>query len=334
MNLIRLGGLSIVLVLSLAARGLADTPSFTREFDIIYHKQYGFALTMEKVTPRDNANGAAIIMVMSGGWFSNHNSTLPHEPDQLPEAAKQTATELVERGFALFYVVHGTQPKFTIREIHEQISAAVRHIRHHADEYQVDPKRIGIMGSSAGGHLSLLQGTKGQDGQAEAGGKASKSSRVQAVVAYFPPTDFVNYGQIGAFFDDVVRDVLPDGNNPFLQALDLLEFDEKEVRLTKVLDAERLAAHYRDIGPYYNVSADDAPTLLLHGDADRLVPLQQSQRIAAKFSAVGVPHQLFLKEGGDHGWPPSADEVQMIADWFETHLAQTNDEAPHHQASP
>lgn len=298
----------------------ADEPSFARQMDIIYHKQDGFALTMEKVVPTEEANGAAVILVMSGGWFSNHDSTRPHDVTKLPNAFKQQATELLKRGYTLFYVVHGTQPKFTIREIHEQISAAVRHIRFNAAKYGIDPDRIGIMGGSAGGHLSLMQGTKGQDGKEEPQSQAEASSRVQAVVAYFPPTDFVNYGDTGVFFDDVVREVMPDGRDPFLQALDLFEFDAKNIRLNKVTDEKRLAKHYEDIAPYYHVTSDDAPTLLLHGDADKLVPLQQSQRIVARFEECGVPHKLYIKPGGDHGWQTTADEVQMVADWFDSRL--------------
>ncbi len=311
----------LFLMLASTFSASADEPNFTRQLDIIYRKDGGFALTMDKVAPRDNRNGAAIILVLSGGWFSNHDSMRPHAEDQLPGFSKQTATELLSRGYTLFYVVHGSQPKFTIREIHDQLSAAVRHIRHHAADYQVDPERIGIMGGSAGGHLSLMQGTKGEEGAEDAANADGESSKVQAVVAYFPPTDFVNYGGDGVFFDQVVREVLQ-GKNPFLQALDFLEFDAANIRLTKVTEEARLAKHYEEIAPYYHVTPDDAPTLLLHGDADKLVPLQQSERIVAKFEEAGVPHRLFLKEGGDHGWTTTPEESSMIADWFDQHLAK------------
>ena len=117
----------------------AKEPSFTRDFDIIYNRQDGVALTMEKVAPTQDLNGAAIVMVMSGGWVSNHDVTLPHNKDQLPRIFKPNAAELLRRGYTLFYVVHGTQPKFTIREIHEQVSSAIRHIRHHGADYKIDP---------------------------------------------------------------------------------------------------------------------------------------------------------------------------------------------------
>ena len=176
------------------------------------------------------------------------------------------------------------------------------------------------MGGSAGGHLSLMRGTTGVDGAAVPAAPAETGSRVQAVVAYFPPTDFLNYGNEGVFFDTVVREVIPEGRNPFLQAMDYWEFDPVEIRLNKVTDAERLTEHYRQIEPLNHVSADDAPTLLLHGNVDRLAPLQQSELIAQRFAQEGVVHRLYVKGGGDHGWEISAEEAGMVADWFDQHL--------------
>ncbi|MCR9293236.1 MAG: alpha/beta hydrolase [bacterium] len=292
----------------------AASKGFVSELDIIYRKQDGYALTMDRVAPESGANGAAVVMVMSGGWVSRHSTTQPLRENALPGVFKQQAEELLGRGYTLFYVVHGTQPKFTIREILEQISEAVRFIRSHAKEYNLDPQRIGIMGGSAGGHLSLMQGTKGEDADGQ-----RESDRVQAVVAYFPPTDFVNYGEDGVFFDKVVREVLG-GKNPFLQAMDYWELDSENVRWTQVQDESRVQEHYRFIAPFYHVSPDDAPTLILHGDADRLVPLQQAQRIVEKLNESGVENKLFVQEGGNHGWPASDEECQMIVDWFDKYL--------------
>jgi len=300
--------------------------AFTRESDVIYHKEGGFARTLERIAPAQNANGASIVMVISGGWISSHDHTKPHGVGQLPRIFQPNAMELLRRGYTLFYVVHGSQPKFTIREIDAQLGAAIRYIRYNAGSHGLDPDRIGIMGSSAGGHLSLMRGTKGADGVPQAMAPADTSSRVQAVVAYFPPTDFLNYGSDGVFFDKVVREVIPQGQNPFLQALDYLEFDEVEIRLNKVTDATKLAKHYRYVAPVYHVTQDDAPTLILHGNVDRLVPLQQSELIVDRFIEQSVAHQLYVKDGGDHGWEATDEEVQMVADWFDLYLAPATPE--------
>lgn len=294
--------------------------AFVRENDLIYYKQRGVALTMDRVAPTREANGAAVMLVLSGGWFSSHDNAAPHELDQMPAIFAPQARELLDRGYTLFYVVHAAQPKFTIREIDEQLETAVRHIRFHAEQYGFDAGRIGIMGGSAGGHLSLMRGTRGEDGVGQAASPSEVSSRVQAVVAYFPPTDFLNYGGTGVFFDQVVRQVIPGGKNPFLQAFDYLEFDPVETRLNKVTDEKRLAEHYRYIAPAYHVTSDDAPTLLLHGNVDRLVPLQQSRLMVEHFTRVDVAHELYVKDGGDHGWEATEEEVRLIGDWFDRHL--------------
>ena len=85
----------------------AEALNFTREFDIIFHRQEGFALTMEKVAPREKINGAAIVMVMSGAWKSGHWYTRPHSKDRLPNRLLPQAVSMLERGYTLFYVVHG-----------------------------------------------------------------------------------------------------------------------------------------------------------------------------------------------------------------------------------
>src|SRR5438045_1243368 len=81
----------------------ADEPAFTRTEDVIYGRKFGTALTMDVLTPKSGANGAAVIWVVSGGWFSSHDAIRP------PFLA-----ELLRRGYTVFAVVHGSQPKFTI----------------------------------------------------------------------------------------------------------------------------------------------------------------------------------------------------------------------------
>jgi BD-FAE protein len=97
---------------------------------------------------------------------------------------------------------------------------AVRFIRSRAEQYQIDPNRIGITGGSAGGHLSLMQGTAGTMGKPDAKDPVDRpSSRVQAVACFFPPTDFLNYGKPGE--NALGRGVLKNFRAPFdFQELD------------------------------------------------------------------------------------------------------------------
>src|SRR5262249_32528220 len=141
--------------------------------------------------------------VVSGGWFSSHDGIrLDH------------LKPVIERGYTVFAVVHGSQPKFTIPEILGDMNRAVRYIRYHAADYKIDPDRLGIYGASAGGRLSLMQGTAGETGKSEAKDPIERtSSRVQAVACFFPPTDFLNYGKPGE--NAIGRGILSGFKPPF-----------------------------------------------------------------------------------------------------------------------
>jgi acetyl esterase/lipase len=283
----------------------ADDPAFTRKEDVIYGRKFGTALTMDVFTPRDKANGAAVLWVVSGGWFSAHEAVNPG-----------FTHEFVQRGYTVFAVVHGSQPKFTIPEILGDMHRAVRFIRHHAADYQIDPARIGITGASAGGHLSLMQGTAGDTGNAAAKDPIDRvSSRVQAVGCFFPPTDFLNYGKPGE--NALGRGVLVNFKAPF----DFRELDQKTRAFVPISDDAKILEIGRQISPVNHVSADDPPTLIIHGDADKLVPIQQAELIVAKFKEAGVPANLVVKPGAAHGWPDLPKDLATIGDWFDKHLA-------------
>lgn len=284
------------------ARG--DEPNYTRTEDVIYGRKYGTALTLDVFKPKQDPNGAGIILVVSGGWFSAHEAINP-----------AFVGRLVDRGYTVFAVVHGSQPKFTIPEILQDMHRAVRFIRHHARDHGVDPDRLGISGGSAGGHLSLMQGTAGTAGDPKAKDPIDReSSRVQAVACFFPPTDFLNYGKPGA--NALGRGVLAGFQAPF----DFRELEPKRKVLVPIVDETRILEIGRKISPYYHVTADDPPTLILHGDADKLVPIQQAERIVDKLKEAGVDAKLVVKPGAAHGWRGIDKDIDQFADWFDLHL--------------
>src|ERR1044071_8156351 len=131
----------------------AGDKNHTRIGDVVYGRKDGTALTMDVFVPKKNANGAAVIWVISGGWFSSHAGI-----------SAAGAEPFLERGYTVFAVVHGSQPRYTIPEILFDMHRSVRFIRANAKQYKIDPDRIGITGGSAGGHLSLMQGTAGNLG--------------------------------------------------------------------------------------------------------------------------------------------------------------------------
>lgn len=289
---------------------LAADEAFTRTEDVIYGRKFGTALTLDVFTPKLNANGAAIVWVVSGGWYSGH------------EAINAGAIgEYLRRGYTVFAVVHGSQPKFTIPEVLEDMHRSVRFIRSRADQYQIDPNRIGITGGSAGGHLSLMQGTAGTLGNPEAKDPIDRlSSRVQAVACFFPPTDFLNYGKPGE--NALGRGVLKNFRAPF----DFHELDKTTNAFVPITDEESVLTIGRNISPVNHVSSDDPPTLIIHGDADLLVPIQQAELIIEKLKEAGVPTELVVKKELAHGWPEMGKDAVTLADWFDKHLARAEKE--------
>lgn len=304
----RFGLLVASLLLIAGSAQAADAPSFTRKEDVIYGRKHGMALTLDVFTPKEKANGAAVIWVVSGGWISAHEAIAPQSP----------YNELIQRGYTVFAVVHGSQPKFTIPEVLEDMHRAVRFIRSRAGEYKIDPDRIGITGGSAGGHLSLMQGTAGDKGNPNAKDPVDRaSSRVQAVACFFPPTDFLNYGKPGE--NAVGRGILKDFNAPFA----FHELDRKRGvfgTFVPITDERKILEIGRQISPINHVTADDPPTLIIHGDKDTLVPIQQAEIIIAKFKEAGVPAELAVKKGAAHGWPDLGKDMATIAGWFDEHL--------------
>jgi acetyl esterase/lipase len=287
-------------------RAAEQAPEFTRNVDVVYGRKFGTALTMDVFTPKSNANGAAIVWVISGGWFSAHEAISP-APIQ----------ELLRRGYTVFAVVHGSQPRFTIPEIVGDMNRAVRFIRYHAADYHIDPDRIGITGGSAGGHLSLMQGLAGDLGNRESKDPIEKtSSRVQAVACFFPPTDFLNYGKPDE--NALGRGILKGFKPPF----DFHDQDSTTKSFRPITDEAKIVEIGRKISPVNHVSSDDPPTLIIHGDADVLVPIQQAELIIDKLKKSGVETKLVVKKGAGHGWPNLLKDMTQIADWFDAHLGE------------
>jgi acetyl esterase/lipase len=284
----------------------AAEPNYTRTEDVIYGRKYGTALTMDVFTPKEKPNGAGVVFCVSGGWFSSKESINP-----------LAMIEFVKRGYVVFAVVHGSQPKFTIPEVLDDMHRAIRFIRTNAGKYKVDPDRLGITGGSAGGHLSLMMGTTGKDGAEKAPDPVNRaSSKVAAVACFFPPTDFLNYGKEGYVM--MGNGTLSGFKAPF----DFHEMNPKTRAFDAITDEKKRLEIGKAISPVYHVTKSTAPTLLIHGDADKLVPLQQSELMIQALKAHDVVHELVIKKDGDHGWAGMDKDLITVADWFDKHTAK------------
>src|SRR5436189_2576826 len=137
--------LSIGLFFFLAGAASAQAPAqteFKRIEDVVYGRKFGTALTLDVFQP-EKPNNCGILFMVSGGFFSSHEAINPG-----------FYHALLERGYTVFAVVHGSQPRFIIPEIEQDIHRAVRYVRHNAAQFDIKPDKLGITGGSAGGHLS------------------------------------------------------------------------------------------------------------------------------------------------------------------------------------
>lgn len=161
--------------------------------------------------------------------------------------------------------------------------AAIRWIRAHAAEYRLDPDRIAVWGSSAGGHLVAMLGvSRGiADLEGDIGPNTAESSQVACVVDYYGPTEMLTMGDHDSSFDHNA----PNSPESKLLGGAVQENPEKA----------------KSASPIEHVSADDAPFLIVHGDQDKVVPYPQSADFEKKLESAGVPAVLIRVEGGGHG---------------------------------
>lgn len=277
--------------------------------DVVYGHKSGMALTFDAYRP-SNANRAAVIFVVSGGWRSPWEwKEYDEEPDGSlrllsAEELKQLAPQplvaefsfgpLLLKGFTVFAVRHGGSPNFGIPEIVADLRLAVRFIRHHAHEYGVDSERIGVWGGSSGGHLSLLLGTTGDTGQPDALAAFERSpSRVAAVVAYFPVSDLRRQ------FDSLTPEVR--------ERFPALHLQEEQ---------------FEEYSPLHFASGEDPPTLIIHGDQDTQVPILEGESMYDALLAAGVTTRFITIPDAGHGFvdEEAAQAMEEMVSWFEQHL--------------
>ncbi len=285
-----------------------DSLNFTNT-EIIYGRKDGTALTMLKLTPKEHANGKAIISVVSGNWVSSYNYAA---------SFVKLAKVYVDNGYTVFVTMHGSQPRYTIPDEVADLKRAVRFIRYNAKDYHIDANHIGITGASSGGHLSLMVGLSDDKIDSTSRDPINKiSSRVQAVAVFYPPTDFLNWGLQSSNLTKAKAALALAG---VASAFDYKEFDNTTRTYKAVSDTIKFLQITKDISPIYSVSADDPPVFIVHGDADKTVPLQQSETIIQKLKDANVPNQLMIKKGTGHGWPNAEAEEKYMLEWFNKYL--------------
>lgn len=283
--------------------GLAQTePEFTRTEDVIYGRKFGMALTLDVFRPAA-PSGYGRLFLVDGGWASAHDPA-PNMPAIYPAGYKT----FLNAGYTVFAVVLSSQPMFTIPDKIQDLHRAVRFIRYNAGKFGINPDHLGVMGSSSGGHLALMIATQGTRGKADAKDPVEReSSAVQAVACFFPPTDFLNWGAPG------VDGVGLGSMAPLQAAFGPRSYTEEGRQILG-----------KEISPIYFVTSHLPPTLIIHGDADQIVPLQQSESFVKRAQEVGAPPvRLVARQGKGHGWKgfwDAGEDTGLFIAWFDLHL--------------
>ena len=290
-------GLGCLLVLAGAAVGWGwwyFHPPFTEARGLVYGERHGKQLVFDVLRPA-HPHGAGVLVLVSGSWKSSADGVHP-----------ALMAPLLRRGYLVFAVHHGSQPEFTVMEIISDVQRATRYIRHHAADYGLNPHRLGVSGGSSGGHLSLMLATRGGPGVPDASDPVDReSSAVQAAALFFPVTDLLNLGKS--------TENPGDGGPPksFVRAFGP---DATNLAAWKVIG--------RETSPIYHITTNLPPMLIIHGGADTLTPLEQSEWFVARAREVGAEVQLIVRPGKRHGWPTMVWDIRRFADWYDVHLRE------------
>ena len=277
--------------------------------ELIYGRKDGIALTMLHLKPKGNSNEKTVIWVMAGSWYSSY---------QQVERSVRPSSMYLDKGFNVFLVILGSQPRYAIPDEINDVKRAVRYIRYNADKFKIDPNKFGIHGGSAGGHLSLAVAMADENIDTAANDPVDRvSSRVQAAAVLYPPTDFMNWGVTGGNMVNA-GDLLKGAG--VYGAFDYRVWNNKTRTFDFVKDSSERNKMGRESSPIYAISSDDPPVFIIHGDADKTVPIQQSEIFVAKLKEVGVQNKFIIKKGGDHNPNDMMPELKDFVDWFDKNL--------------
>jgi len=261
---------SVVAAASCRARtpspsGFSPSKLGTVERNVTYGRASGVDLKMDIYYPRTASGPMPVLVYCHGGaWTTGDRTWITGSLD---------GKVLLDRGYMLCSIDYRLAPKYMFPAQIEDAKCAVRFLRANASWYGIDPRRIGVWGDSAGGHLAALLGvTDSSAGFEGTGGYEDQSSRVEAVVDMFGPSDLTALPELPQVLQDVFG-----ASDPGSDVL-------------------------KKASPVTYVSADDPPFLILHGDSDDIVPLSQSQLLRDRLVSAGVPATLVVVKNAGHGF--------------------------------
>ncbi len=237
-----------------------------------------------------------IVHIHGGGWRAGSKFPCP-------------VSAMVVKGYAVASVEYRFSQKAIFPAQIQDCQAAIRWLRAHVKQYNLDPDHLGAVGGSAGGHLSALVGTSGgKKAFPPIGGHLDESDRVQAVIDIYGPADF----------STVVSQAAEDKNVKNIFAFNTPSDPYSSLIGTQLDDKPKADA----VSPMHYVSKDSPPFLILHGTHDTLVPYAQSVQFEAALKAQSVPVWLQTLPGSGHGGPAFGKPavIQLMQTFFDKHL--------------
>lgn len=272
----------------------AAEPPYTQHVNLVYGESHGTGLLMDVFVPTGDKNGLAIVDVASGAWHSDRGKIRDHKTARMYDI-------YCERGYTVFAIRPGSITRFTAQDMLSNIYQGIRYVKQNASTYKIDPNRLGLTGASAGGHLASLAAVRPSAANPDGKGAAQLDTSVAAVGVFFPPTHFLQWGEEETPFERIGTLLFPGG---------AASKSEEEIK-EKAIEAS----------PALQINGDTPPFLIWHGDADPLVPLQQSEVFIQALKKAGNEATLKVKPGGGHPWMTIPEEIGDMADWFDSKLA-------------
>lgn len=227
------------------------------------------------------ADATPLVVFVHGGGWTSGNKGQLRQLDAFDT--------LLESGYSFASVNYRLAPDYQFPAPVIDVKCAVRHLRANATSYGIDPERIGVAGFSAGAHMALLTGVTDSTAGFDVGQYDGVSSAVGAVVDMNGPADMA---QLGEFNPAVVR-------NAFAESAEVLT----------------------QASPIAHLDSDDPPVLILHGDADTTVPVEQAIVLDERLTEFGIEHTTTIIPGGVHRLPVGPTYTTAMLDFLDRHLA-------------
>lgn len=241
--------------------------------DVVYGQGGGRDLKLHIVSPKSPSDKPlpVYVWIHGGGWMGGSK-----------DGGVGQVAAMVRSGFIGATIEYRLSGEAIFPAQIEDCKCAIRFLRAHAKEYNIDVDRIAVGGSSAGGHLAALVGTSGGVSELEGtGGWEDQRSDVQAVIDLYGPTDLIQFVNTPGY------ETHAKANSP-------------EARLLGGAVMQRQDAAAK-VNPIHYIDADDPPFLIIHGSSDATVPLNQSEAIYKALQAAGVESKLHVIDGAGHG---------------------------------